>query len=283
MTGRAAVRRAATDLTEYYALGPALLYRPANADPPLLAAAVPVVPLPGPAATYALAVALDGNALAAAGTGTAGHALDWSLVLDLDRLPYPAAADRTTYAALFPPRAAAWEDLRFPAVGQRLEVVASRIELDYANVGVSYEALARYPNEFLMGVAQLPHAHVPGTPLHPHLHWVQAEAHDPNWLLAWRAAGNGQDPTGAWTLEVPETARLFTYSGGSLLQVTEFPPLPTAGLGLSASVEFKLYRDSANASGRFAGADPYLGAALLKELDLHYQGNGRGSALEDAY
>ena len=51
----------------------------------------------------------------------------------------------------------------------------------------------------------------------------------------------------------------------------------TPAIGISGFFEVKVYRDSANASALFAGADPYTVAAQLKEADVHYQKDSLGS------
>ncbi len=49
---------------------------------------------------------------------------------------------------------------------------------------------------------------------------------------------------------------------------------------VSAIIDFKIYRDTTNASGLFAGADQQAGDAKLKEFDIHYQIDSSGSNQE---
>jgi hypothetical protein len=52
------------------------------------------------------------------------------------------------------------------------------------------------------------------------------------------------------------------------------------GKKISCFFDSKIYRDTANASTLFAGADAYTGNWLLKEYDLHYKKDSLGSAEE---
>ncbi len=172
-----------------------------------------------------------------------------------------------------------WDDLRFPFTGNRIDVSAGRIDYDYTECTVDFQANARYPNEPVCVVAQMPHHKLPEGPLRPHLHWYQEEAVFPNWLLAYRWYNNGDLVPGSFTLAAMN-GHAFTWSSGVLLQITTFPEIPgLAGENVSSICDLIVYRDNANASALFAGSDTY-GVAKTKELDLHYQVSGWGSRQE---
>jgi hypothetical protein len=124
---------------------------------------------------------------------------------------------------------------------------------------------------------QMQHDKYLGSAVVPHLHWVQAEDHIPNWLIAYRWYNNGADPTGAFTL-IKYVSHVYAYSGDTIMQLTNWAPLtaPT-GETLSSILDVILYRDSANASSKFAGADPYTAAVAAKEFDIHYRKDSLGS------
>ena len=80
---------------------------------------------------------------------------------------------------------------------------------------------------------------------------------------------------------VAYTQNAFTYTSGNLLQITEFPEIAApAGEGVSAICDVRMFRDNANTSGKFAGADPYTVEAQVKEFDVHYRCNTFGSRTE---
>jgi len=172
-----------------------------------------------------------------------------------------------------------WDDLRFPATGARIDVSSGRLDYDYAECGINFQSNARYDNEPLCMVAQMPHSKKLGTEVRPHIHWDQNQAATPNWLLEWRWVNNGEQ-RGTWQQEI-YTNNLYTYLSGNLQQLTEFPALqPPLNESVSSLLEFRVFRDSNNSSGLFAGADPYSGSALFKEFDLHYQIDSFGSPQE---
>ena len=171
----------------------------------------------------------------------------------------------------------AWDDLRAPLTGQQLTISAGRLDYDFTQCVVGFSATARYPQEPIAMTFEFQHAKYLGGAVTPHLHWVQAKNAIPNWLIAYRWYNNGSDPTGAFTLAIPDSS-IFTYSSGSIMQLTNWLPIAApANETLSSVLDVILYRDSANASTLFTGADPYTGSAAAKEFDIHYQRDSIGS------
>lgn len=172
-----------------------------------------------------------------------------------------------------------WSDLRFPAVGQQLDSTSGRLDYDFVECNVQFAYNARYPEEPLCFCAQMPHSKVLDTPIRVHVHWVQEQSVTPNWLIAYRWYANGAIIPD-WTL-LPINTNVYTYTSGSILQVSKFPELnPFIILGkekLSSVLDIKLFRDSDNTSGLFSSADTYSGSASLKELDVHILYDSLGS------
>lgn len=175
------------------------------------------------------------------------------------------------------PVAGAWDDLRFPATGNRLDSSSTRYTFDFVNVGISFASNARYTNEQLTYIIQMPHAWKEGTEIRPHLHWVQNQAASPNWLLAYRVYNNGAVP-GTWTYTT-STPRL-TYTGAGMIQISSFPDIILTGIDISGFIEVKLWRDTADTQGTLGIADPVGTSVLLKEFDVHYLADGLGSTQE---
>ena len=171
-----------------------------------------------------------------------------------------------------------WDDLKFPATGLNLDSAATRYSVDTTELGTSFHSDARYTNEQLGMVVQLPHAWKEGTILKPHIHWIQNQAAVPNWLMAYRVYNNGEVP-GAFSFSMIDNT-VFTYTSGSICQISGFPDIDMYGLTISSIIDIKLWRDTANTSTLFAGADPVATDALLKEYDIHYQLDSNGSVQE---
>lgn len=169
-----------------------------------------------------------------------------------------------------------WDDIKFPANGAKLDSPASDIEYNSVDLGYDFETTARYPTDFISYIGQLSHSKKMGTILDPHIHWIQNQDKIPNWLLAYRWYKNGEAPP-AFTL-APINGSIFTYVSGSMLQISEFPDIdPPTDETASSFLDLKLYRDVTNVSTLFAGADDYVGDALLKEFDCHFQKDTLGS------
>lgn len=178
--------------------------------------------------------------------------------------------------------ATVWEDLRFPLQGQRLDTSSGRIDYNYDDCTVDYADNARYDNEPICFVAQMSHSKLLGSAIELHLHWLQNANNTPNWLLGYRWVNTGETAVivGSETLVKWQT-NVITYSSGTISQLTEFGEItkPTTDT-LSSILQIRLFRDSANTSTLFAGADPYVGAVQALEFDIHYEKDTIGSRTE---
>ena len=173
-----------------------------------------------------------------------------------------------------------WDDLRFPAIAQNLDGGNRRIDYDYIEVGANFQDNARYTKDPFVMLGQFPHSYAQGTDIHPHIHWLQNSADFPHWVMLYRWTMNGSTP-GAWQGPVKIDTHVFTYAGSDIIQLSEFPAISGAAITTVSSIlDIRFFRDTANASGLFVGLDQYSGNALLKEFDIHFQNDGRGSTLE---
>jgi len=184
-----------------------------------------------------------------------------------------------------------WDDLRFPAFSAAFQVSSGRLSWGYTQLGVNFKYNALYREEEQVSfICQMPHKKKFGTPVYPHIHWGQRKDYIPNMIIDYRFYNNGKeafnatDP-GVWTQSII-TDGVFPYQGEAYLaQISAFPPIqPPENENVSAILEIKLYRDTNNSSGLFAGACPYNTggdiSVLLKELDLHFQVDQLGSTEE---
>ena len=162
-----------------------------------------------------------------------------------------------------------YDDDKYQFAGLRIDSASTRYSYDSVNIGVSFHANARYPEEIIFFPAQMSHAWKLGSTVYPHIHWIQEQAAVPNFLLEYRIIANGQPATGAFTFSVP-SGNAFPYTSGSILQITSFPPIDMSAINsVSAFIDTKFYRDTANTSGQFSGVDPVLTAVTVKEYDNH--------------
>jgi len=172
-----------------------------------------------------------------------------------------------------------WDDLRFPVVGQRLDSASGRIGYNYDELTIEFQNNARYPEEFVGFIVQLPHAIKLTSMLGPHIHWIQNQDKIPNWLISWRVMDTGDTVPAFGNLAIYSDIKIV-YAAGAISQLSDFPDINMIDSGLSRIYDVKIYRDTANASGLFAGADSYTGDASLKEFDIHVQYDTLGSKEE---
>ena len=174
-----------------------------------------------------------------------------------------------------------WDEVSQPLIGRNVLVSVGRIDYNYDNLSLDFSTTARYPEEPVGVVTQTLHARKAGSDIRPHLHWIQAIDTIPNILIEYRFCNNGGVPT-EWVLKpLTSTDNLFPFVAGAQ-QITEFnlPEGHGTTLGLSGSFECKIYRDSANASGLFTGADAYAGVWEVKYYDIHIEMDSLGSREE---
>jgi len=176
-------------------------------------------------------------------------------------------------------RFSAWDDLRSPATGARIDTTTGRLDYNFTECGIEFAENARYPEEPLCIIQQMSHSKKLGTPVSPHIHWVQNSAEEPNWLIAYRVYSYGETVPAFQLAKFEKT--IFAYTGGDLAQITTFPEIecPDDEM-LSLELDVILYRDSANTSGLFDGPDTYVGPVLYKEFDIHFEIDGFGSTYE---
>lgn len=180
---------------------------------------------------------------------------------------------------------AQWDDLKFPANAENLLNPAGRIDFDTSELTVDFQTNATLSDSFF-GVGQIPHECQLESSIRPHIHFFQIESNVPNWLLELRIYKNGSIVPATFERFAIDQL-VFTYSSGVLAQIacTDLVDMTSSGPfgvidSVSSIVDFKIYRDTANASGLFSGADPQSLDAKLKEFDIHYQIDSAGSNSE---
>lgn len=170
--------------------------------------------------------------------------------------------------------------MRMAAAADKLYSPAGRITFDYVNGGLGFAVNCIYPTDFALFTTQMAHDYLEGSDIEIHIHWDQALNSLPNWVVEYRFVSIG-GVFGAWTGPGALNNNIAAFIA-NVHQVTDGVTQSGAGLTLSHNIEVKLYRDTTNVSGLFAGADPYGATALVKETDCHYMKNSLGSWQEYA-
>ena len=176
-----------------------------------------------------------------------------------------------------------FDDLQYQMVGQRLTSPSSGIVYSTYYNYVNFKKTADYPDDYLVMAIQMSHRWKIGTVVYPHIHWLQSAAAMPNFLINYNWEVQGAAESNSYTLQ-PHTANVYTYSSGSLNQITKFGSItPPAGAGLSDILFIYIFRDVANDSGEFAGAEVDVDVqdnAFASSFDIHFEIDQAGSDTE---
>lgn len=168
-----------------------------------------------------------------------------------------------------------WRDELGQLLGMKRK--GTRITEDLDEGTVMFSDACAIADDYAVTNIELNHDKDPAGAISPHLHWVQSSAAVPNWLLQYRWQTQGTAKATAWT-SAKYAGHAFTYTSGALNQITKWAAIsPPSGAGLSDIVQFRITRDTANASTLFSGADPLTGPAAAVMFDAHFQINSLGS------
>ena len=137
-----------------------------------------------------------------------------------------------------------FDDLQYQLVGQRLESPSSHITYSTNRTLVNFQKTCDWNDDWLTMVIQMSHRWKTGSTIYPHLHWIQTASAMPNLVIGWVWQVNGATTTTETFTNVAHTANTFTWSAGSLNQITKFGSItPPEGAGLSDLLCIKLMRD----------------------------------------
>ena len=172
-----------------------------------------------------------------------------------------------------------YEDLVAELIGKKLESPSSKITQDTAEGTVVYSSTCTLA-DYIVVNSQMSHKWKMGSDIHPHIHWHQAQASIPNWMIQYRWQRNGQPKTTAWT-SVKMNTNAFTYTSGTLNQISSLPAItPPENYSISDIFQVRVIRDTGNASGLFTGLDLYTGSVSALSYDLHFVADTLGSRTE---
>lgn len=161
----------------------------------------------------------------------------------------------------------------------KLKVVGTAITDDSTDCTVNYSTQSALTS-FQYCNVQLNHDRDLSGNLYPHIHWLQSSGNSPNFLLAYRYLANCSTATD-WTYLKCNTVACV-YVSGTLHQksYTTQAITPPANSTISDILQFKIYRDVANASTVFSSTDDYSLPAKVLSFDVHLISNTIGSRTE---
>lgn len=124
-------------------------------------------------------------------------------------------------------------------------------------------------DDILVFTSQMPHQTKLNSTAYLHVHFEQPSNADFTFDVQWRVQRNGQLKTTSWSATTTvhvNTDSVFTYSSGTLIQITKLLDIDLTGLELSSLLQFKLTR-----------SDSESGDLELLAVDIHYECDTLGS------
>jgi hypothetical protein len=162
----------------------------------------------------------------------------------------------------------------------KLKIVGIAIAEDTTDGVVNISTQADL-SSFLYCNVQLNHDRDVTAPVYPHIHWFQSSGNAPNLLFQYRWQSNGAEKTTTWT-DLKSNALAHPYSSGIIHQISYSTVgiLATTGVNVSDIVQFRIIRDTQNASTQFSSTDNYSLPVSLLSFDVHVLQDSIGSRTE---
>ena len=169
-----------------------------------------------------------------------------------------------------------WDDLVADLSGRRLSSVAGKVDYDYDENAVKFQSGGSLSNSADRVTVNYQFSHSTyfgtGAKFHWHYHWWQPDAKAYVISYRYRIQQNGSSKTTAWTTgsyTVGTGGEAFTYSSGTINQISELVEIDIAGLALSDTIQIQ-----------FARTDSETGDILGYFVDGHYMKQSNGSKQE---
>ena len=143
-----------------------------------------------------------------------------------------------------------WDDIVGSLVARRLTSTVGTLNYNYDENTITMQSGGGITdqNDRLIFNFQYPHAAITDGEMRLHIHWEQDTATTREFTVQYRIQSNGTAKTTAWTQVVVDsnTNNIFTYTSGTINQITELVAIDMTGAGISATVQFRLARTDSN-------------------------------------
>jgi hypothetical protein len=162
-----------------------------------------------------------------------------------------------------------WNDMKFPATLAK-QGANLKPDFDYTNIGLLFPQNDNAEKIFITD--QTSHSLKPRSILKPHVHWIQTTLNIAGWKMQYRFYENGTTPP-SFSATQSITGSVFTYTSGTILQISRFPEIDLDALnldGLSIFFDVIFWRED----------NLITGDVLMKGFDFHFQEDGMGSIQE---
>jgi hypothetical protein len=161
-----------------------------------------------------------------------------------------------------------------------IKVTGTGVSVNATENTIDFTTSALYASDYAYVNVQLNHDRKLTAQVFPHIHWFQTENTIPNFILQYRWQLNGRAKVTSWT-NYKCNVNAFTYTSGTILQISYDGGItPPANSNVSDIIQFRIGRDTNNASTLFAGADPFTTTVGVLSFDVHIETDSIGSNQE---
>ena len=169
--------------------------------------------------------------------------------------------------------ATCWDDLVGALIGRRLSSTAGKVDYDWDENAITMQSGGDIANsaDRIVFSYQFPHKAKTNSSLMLHIHWEQTSTNKIEWSGQYRVQSNNETKTTTWTSFTANSTdnSVFTYTSGTLNQITELAEIDMTGASISATVQFRLAR-----------TDSTAGDIDATFVDAHYEIDTFGSREE---
>lgn len=168
-----------------------------------------------------------------------------------------------------------WRDELGDAIS--LQQTGPGISRNAAEATVDYSTVANLA-DYLYTNVQLNHDKDLTANIYPHIHYIQNSSNVPNFLLRYRWQVDGGTWSTSWNNIICNNTA-HAYTAGSTIHQIAYTTSISAPVNahLSDIVQFRVIRDTTNATALFTGIDPYTETVSISAFDVHFQINSLGS------
>jgi len=170
-------------------------------------------------------------------------------------------------------------------IGKNLDTPSGRVDFDYINGVIKFQSNARFPNEPISLILNLPNSWKEGSDIIPILDWIQQSQEKPNWLLSYKFVSRGEEfeISTDYNNHLLKTIsnELFAFQGNTISQTSVFEPIKTNGFKILDSIKINIFRDTENHSGLFQSIDLSGIDELIQSLSFILVKDGIGSSQEN--
>ena len=169
--------------------------------------------------------------------------------------------------------ATVWDDIVGSLIGKSLSSTAGQVDYNWDE-----NAIAFGPNgdidtaaDLINFSVQIPHSAIVDGTIDLHVHWEQTDSTARQFTVRHRVQNNGSAKTTTWTENIvsSQTDDKFTYTSGTLNQISDLVSIDMTGIGISSVVQFKIAR-----------TDAVAGDINVTFVDVHVEKDTLGSRQE---